>query len=71
MATFMQQHCDAENLNKFSFVPEGNLHLQSPPEYFNYFDTLSAFPDEFLWIYKEELKFIWLKIDIKQDYNLL
>lgn len=50
MATFMQQHCDVANLNKFSFVPEGNLHLQSPPEYFDCFDvrTLSTFPDEFL-----------------------
>lgn len=46
---FMQQHCDAANMNKFAFVLEGNLHLQSLPEYFNCFDvrTLSTSPDEF------------------------
>jgi len=47
MAAFMQQPYDVANLNKFPFVPEGNLHLQCPPEYLNCFDvrTLSTFPD--------------------------
>lgn len=43
------QHRDVANLNKFSFVPEANLHLQSSPEYFNCYDasTFSTFPTEF------------------------
>lgn len=71
MATFMQQCCDAANLNKFSFVPEGNLHLQSLPEYFNCFDVRarSTFPDDLLQMYKEELRYIWLTIVKKQRYN--
>lgn len=50
MAAFMQQHYEVTNLNKFPLVPERNLHLQSPPEYFKCFGvrTLSTFPTEFL-----------------------
>lgn len=73
MATFMQQRCDAANLNKFSFVPEGNLYSQSLPEYFNCFDvrTHSTFPDDLLQMNKEELRYIWLTIGIKQGSNLV
>lgn len=46
VAAFMQQHYDVANLNKSPFVPEGNLHLPSPAEYFNcfYVRTLPTFP---------------------------